>query len=63
MIKEPEIHSLYYRSMGKFFRVVAICNNDKEANRYLEKQNREAIGVIGVLGGHPVIAECNEEKI
>ena len=63
MIREPEIHSLYYRSMGKFFRVVAICNNDKEANQYLEKHNREAVGVIGVVGGHPVIAECNEEKI
>ena len=58
-----EMHSLYYRSMGKLFRVVAICDSDEEANQYLEKYNREAIGVIGVLGKYPVIAECNEERM
>lgn len=63
MIKEPEKHSLYYRSMGKFFRVVAICDNDEEANQYLKKQKGKELGVIGVIGNHPVIAECNEEKL
>ncbi len=57
------MHSLYYRSMGKFFRVIAICKSDEEANQYLEKYNREEIGVIGVIGSHPVIAEFNEGKI
>lgn len=60
--KHPS-HMLYYRSMGKIFRVVAIAETDDEANEFLASRDREQIGVIGVLGDMPVIAEFHGEKI
>ena len=58
-----EQHQLYYRSMGKIFRVVAIAVDDDAANHFLAAKDRESIGVIGVIGEMPVIAEFHGEKI
>jgi hypothetical protein len=64
--KKNENHRLYYRSMGKIFRVIGIAENDDEANRFCARKDNwpNQHGVIGVTGeGHVVIAEFHGEKI
>lgn len=59
--KGNENHLLYYRSMGKTFRVIAIADNVEAANKFCEK-NRDC-GVIGEPDGKPIIAEYYGEKL
>lgn len=46
------------RSMGKNIRVVAIADNDDEANKFMER-NRDT-GVIACFGPLVFIAELND---
>ena len=52
---------LYYRAMGKIFRVVGIAESDEEANEYCARH--EDVGVIGLLGNLVILAEHDGEKI
>jgi len=57
---------LYYRSMGKIFRVVGIAEDDEEANAFSARKSDwpHQYGVIGVTAeGYPVIAQLLGEKI
>lgn len=54
-------HQLYYRSMGKIFRVVCIAHTDEQANDFMRRVPN--CGVIGVLGDAVVVAEIHGEKI
>ena len=51
-----ETEQLYFRSMGKALRVVAICSTDDEANKYMEKHDDTA--VIGCTG--PFVILCRK---
>ena len=41
-LNNPEM-SVYVKSMGKFFRVTAICKSDAEANRILELDSSQTV--------------------
>jgi len=59
--KSNEKERLYYRSMGKIFRVVAIVENAEEDAAYC-KAHPDVV-LIGHLGSYRVLAECYGEKI
>lgn len=59
--KKHSEHKLYYRSMGKIFRVRAICDTVDEANKFCEQH--DSTGVIGELGENIIIADLYGEKI
>jgi len=64
--KDNENIWLYFRSMGKIFRIAAITETDEEANAFTKRKNRfqDQYGVIGETAeGYNVIAELMGEKI
>ena len=52
---------VYAKSMGKLFRVYAICDTDKEANEYMEKH--EDAAVIAQDGAGRVYIACKYESV
>lgn len=43
LVKFTQEQTLYVRSMGKALRVLAIADNDKEANAYMERHDEAAV--------------------
>jgi hypothetical protein len=60
VLNESMAAGLYYKSMGKFFKVVKLAKNEDEANEYCEKHDN--CGVIEEIDDVVIIAEKEESK-
>ena len=59
--RTSEKQIVYCRSMGKAFRVLAIADNDDDANKFME--NNRDTGVISVIGDLVFIADLYDTGV